>query len=120
MEPRPRRCHETPAQEPRQPSSGTGSPAPFGPRYPERFRVGSSRSRTRAQPRESNRYLVIIARQQPPQRRAYSEYRKVCTGNEFRGTRLRGSTRRKIDRCRSTAENAVEESLLLLEIAADR
>ena len=53
MGPRPRRCHETSAQQRRQPSSGTGSPTPFGPRYPGRLRIGFSRSRRRAQPPDS-------------------------------------------------------------------
>ena len=64
--------------------------------------------------------LVIIDRQQPAQRGAHSEYRKVCARHEFRGSRLGVSARREVDRRRSTAEYAVEESLLLLEIAANR
>jgi hypothetical protein len=52
--------------------------------------------------------------------RAYSEHRKVCTRHEFRGGQPGFSAGREVDRCRSTTEYAIEELLLLLEIAADR
>jgi hypothetical protein len=59
MEPRPRRCHETPGTATRQPSSGTGSPAPFGPRYPERFRVSFPEVVREHNRRTRPRYLII-------------------------------------------------------------
>jgi len=90
-------------------SSGTGSPAPFGPRYLGRFRIGFSRSRTRAQPRTRTGYLVIIDRQQPASVDSLP-VRKVCTRYEFRSSQPRFSTRRKVDRCRSTAEYASKNS----------
>src|SRR2546425_4108322 len=80
--------------------------------FPEVVREHNHRTRSRC--------LVIIDRQQPAQRGTDSQYRKVCTRYEFRGSQPRFSTRRNVDRCRSTAEYAVEEFLLLLEISADR
>src|SRR5262249_23300998 len=79
---------------------------------PEVVREHNHRTRTRC--------LIILDRQQPTQRGAHAQHWKICTRYEFRGSQPWFSTRREVDRCRGTAEYAVEEFLLLLEIPADR
>ena len=50
----------------------------------------------------------------------HSQYRKVCARHKFSGSQPGFSAGREIHRCRSTAEYAIEELRLLLEIATDR